>query len=247
MQLGSKIGNDQRRCVYRCPAPGPLASRSDSRRSDARRAARLARRKSDGACSPASPDRWDSDQYGHHHAPRGWRRRQHVIPEPHSSSCGSICQQMPLRRTNKMPVRHARSEMRGRPPFGRRGAVGKNGSTRSHNGSGSSAAAIPVHATSPARIRFRRFCYLLLVGLCEPFDLRGRCRRHVSAVRRSVSAPPCYSEGTVLALVRTPKKGSRRPQPRTHEVPRPRSDQVAAGRCMHGTDYRGQSLNCPRS
>jgi len=48
-----------------------------------------------------------------------------------------------------MPVRHARSETRGRPPFGRRGGVGKNSSTRSHNGSGSSAAAIPVHATSP--------------------------------------------------------------------------------------------------
>ncbi|MDF2759298.1 MAG: hypothetical protein K0S99_1930 [Thermomicrobiales bacterium] len=61
-----------------------------------------------------------------------------------------------------MPVRHARSETRGRPPFGRRGGVGKNGSTRSHNGSGSSAAAIPIHATSPTRIRFRRFCYTLL-------------------------------------------------------------------------------------
>jgi len=80
------------------------------------------------------------------------RRRQHVIPDPHPSSCGSICQGMPLRRTNRMPVRHARSETRGRPPFGRRGGVGKNGSTRSHNGSGSSAAAIPVHATSPTRI-----------------------------------------------------------------------------------------------
>ena len=89
-------------------------------------------------------------------------RRQHVIPDPQPSSCGSICQGMPLRRTNKMPMRHARSETRGRPPFGRRGGVGKNGSTRSHNGSGSSAAAIPVHATSPTRIAFRRFCYALL-------------------------------------------------------------------------------------
>ena len=42
-----------------------------------------------------------------------------------------------------MPVRQARSETRGRPPFGRLGGAGKNGSTRSHNGSGSSAAAIP--------------------------------------------------------------------------------------------------------
>ena len=47
-----------------------------------------------------------------------------------------------------MPVRHARSETRGRPPFGRRGGIGKNGSTRSHNGSGSSAAAIPVQSTA---------------------------------------------------------------------------------------------------
>src|SRR4030095_11751648 len=40
-----------------------------------------------------------------------------------------------------------------RPPFGRRGGVSKNDSTRSHYGSGSSVAAIPVHATSPTRIR----------------------------------------------------------------------------------------------
>ena len=31
-----------------------------------------------------------------------------------------------------------------------------------HNGSGSSAAAICVHATLPTRIRLRRFCYTLL-------------------------------------------------------------------------------------
>jgi hypothetical protein len=62
------------------------------------------------------------------------RRRQHVIPDPHPSSCGSICQGMPLRRTKTMPVRHARSETRGRPPLGRRGRIGKSGSTRSHNG-----------------------------------------------------------------------------------------------------------------
>jgi hypothetical protein len=70
------------------------------------------------------------------------RRRQHVIPDPHPSSCGSICQGMPLRRTKTMPVRHARSETRGRPPCGRRGRIGKKGSTRSHNRSGSNAAAI---------------------------------------------------------------------------------------------------------
>ena len=70
------------------------------------------------------------------------RRRQHVIPDPHPSSCGSICQGMPLRRTKTMPVRHARSETRGRPPCGLRGRIGNKGSTRSHNRSGSNAAAI---------------------------------------------------------------------------------------------------------
>lgn len=49
---------------------------------------------------------------------------------------------IPLRRTKTMPLRHARSGMRGRPPFGRGGELGRNSSTRSHNASGSSAAAI---------------------------------------------------------------------------------------------------------
>jgi hypothetical protein len=49
-----------------------------------------------------------------------------------------------------------------RSPCGRRGRIGKRGSTRSHNGSGSNAAAMPVHATSPTEIEFRRFCYTLL-------------------------------------------------------------------------------------
>jgi len=35
------------------------------------------------------------------------------------------------------------------PPSGRRGGIGKNGSTRFHNASGNSAAAIPVYATPP--------------------------------------------------------------------------------------------------
>jgi len=72
------------------------------------------------------------------------RRRQHVIPDPQPSTSGSICHGMPLRRTKRMPVRQARSGTRGRPPFGRGGEIGRNGSTRSHNASGSAAAAISV-------------------------------------------------------------------------------------------------------
>jgi hypothetical protein len=37
---------------------------------------------------------------------------------------------MPLQRTKTMPVGRARCETRGRPPFGRRGGIGKKGSTR---------------------------------------------------------------------------------------------------------------------
>ena len=88
------------------------------------------------------------------------RRRQHVIPDPHSSSSGSICKGMPLRRTKTIPVRHARSEIRGRPPCGRRGGIGKNGSTRSYNGSGSSAAITPSRYLTQ-EIRIQKFCYTL--------------------------------------------------------------------------------------
>jgi len=97
------------------------------------------------------------------------RRRQHVIPDPKPSSCGSICHGMPLRRTKTMPARHARSETRGRPPVGRLGELGRKGSTRSHNASGSSAAAIAVQRTSLPRVdslvasAHERFCYVLLV------------------------------------------------------------------------------------
>jgi hypothetical protein len=99
------------------------------------------------------------------------KRRQHLIPDPHPSSCGSICQAMPLRRTKTMPVRHARSETRGRPPFGRGSELGRTGSTRFHNASGSSAAAIPVHVTAhqqvdaPIGSAQRRFCYALFLAI----------------------------------------------------------------------------------
>jgi hypothetical protein len=41
---------------------------------------------------------------------------------------------------------------RGLPPFGRRGGIGSNGSTRSHNASGSSVAAITAHITALDRV-----------------------------------------------------------------------------------------------
>jgi hypothetical protein len=70
------------------------------------------------------------------------KRRQHVMPDPQPSSCGSSPQGIPLRRTKRMPMRHARSGIRGRPPFGRVGGTGRSGAIRSHNRSGNSTAAI---------------------------------------------------------------------------------------------------------
>jgi len=93
------------------------------------------------------------------------RRSQHVIHDPHPSSCGSICQGIPLRRTKTMPVRHARSETRGRPPCGRGARIRKKGSQDSTTDLGATPRPYAVHATSPTKIRFGRFCYTLLMSL----------------------------------------------------------------------------------
>lgn len=63
------------------------------------------------------------------------KRRQHVIPEPHPNSLGSISQGIPERNTKIMPVSTARSAIRGRPPLGRAGSVGNNGAMVCHNSS----------------------------------------------------------------------------------------------------------------
>ena len=71
--------------------------------------------------SPALPNFSNSERCSRCQTPafcHSWRRRQQVMPLPQPISWGSISQGMPLRRTNKMPVRAARSGTRGRPPFG---------------------------------------------------------------------------------------------------------------------------------
>jgi len=60
-------------------------------------------------------------------------RRQQVMPLPQPISWGSISQGMPLLRTKRMPVRAARSETGGRPPFGLRRLTGRSGAIRAHN------------------------------------------------------------------------------------------------------------------
>ena len=66
------------------------------------------------------------------------------------------------------------------PPFGRRGGMGINGSTRSHNVSGSSVAAIAVQITAPQEDRFsyRRANSEVLLG---SKDLFARLRDFVTS------------------------------------------------------------------
>ena len=60
------------------------------------------------------------------------RRLQRVMPDPQPISCGNFSQGMPLRRTNRIPVRQARSGTRVRPPFGLRGTDRSMGGIRHH-------------------------------------------------------------------------------------------------------------------
>jgi hypothetical protein len=64
-------------------------------------------------------------------------RRQQVLPEPQPISFGSICHGSPLRKTNRMPVKAARSGTRGRPMVfhRRRGGFGRSGAIRFHRAS----------------------------------------------------------------------------------------------------------------
>ena len=86
-------------------------------------------------------------------------RRQHVLPDPHPISFGSICHGIPLRKTNKIPVNAARSGTRGRPMdfHRRRGGFGSRGSMRLHKASSirgwDMRDRLPLgHATVPIRL-----------------------------------------------------------------------------------------------
>src|SRR5215217_6078964 len=70
------------------------------------------------------------------------KRRQQVIPDPQPISLGSISQGMPLFSTKTMPVRAARSSMRGLPPWGLGGSGGRSGSMVSHSSSVTSSLAM---------------------------------------------------------------------------------------------------------
>ncbi len=91
------------------------------------------------------------------------RRRQQVIPDPQPISCGKYSHGMPVLSTKMMPVRHARSGIAGRPPSGRGGRGGMNGSIRSQSSSMSSGLAITRSSMTYAACRpchgsVRTFC-----------------------------------------------------------------------------------------
>ena len=83
------------------------------------------------------------------------KRRQHVLPEPHPISRGNICHGNPPRSTNRMPVRAARSETRGRPPRrrARRRGFGSNGSRRAHSASSKGVCAMRDRTKSTAQVQ----------------------------------------------------------------------------------------------
>jgi hypothetical protein len=86
----------------------------------------------------ASPRRSKRTRCSFSHTPASChsrKRRQQVTPLPQPISWGSISQGMPLFSTNRMPVRAARSSMRGLPPFGLGGSSGNSGSTISQSSS----------------------------------------------------------------------------------------------------------------
>lgn len=66
-------------------------------------------------------------------------RCQHVMPEPQPSICGSICHGIPLQSTKIMPARQVRSVTRGGPPCRLGDGIGRRGSIKFHNASGTNA------------------------------------------------------------------------------------------------------------
>ena len=118
----------------------PGSARSAHRRAWPRtlRLSMLAR---DQSIPTSSPSQFNSVPWRRRQTPaacQSRRRRQHVEPLPQPSSWGSSRQGTPVRRTNTMPPRAARSGMRGRPPLGLGRSLGRSGSIASQSSSDTS-------------------------------------------------------------------------------------------------------------
>ena len=81
------------------------------------------------------------------------KRRQQVMPEPQPISRGSSSHGVPERSTNRIPVSAARSEVRGRPPFGLARSGGSSGAISAHRSSGRSGLAISTQRAKPGFVR----------------------------------------------------------------------------------------------
>jgi len=118
------------------------------------------------------------------------KRRQHVTPEPQPISWGSISQGMPERSTNRMPVSAARSDTRGRPPFGLGGSAGSNGWTMDQSSSVTSALFMPPSYGQPDQfLGFERHSKLvhssgITKRVDKAVDQRARNFHHVGLVVR---------------------------------------------------------------
>ena len=101
----------------------------------------------------ASPRRFNNSRCSRSHTPASCQsrnRRQQVTPLPQPISWGSISQGMPLFSTKMMPVRAARSPMRGLPPSGLGSSAGNSGSTISQSSSLTNSLAIfPIYPDIP--------------------------------------------------------------------------------------------------
>jgi hypothetical protein len=163
------------------PAPAPPASRFGWRRSGEPRAARPARRRSDDACSRAWPDQWDLDRSGHRRGPRGWNNSPRP---PATNQSGRSARASPVAQSASDPKRppvanragaaSTSSPTRTRVPAGARVvghlvAVVEESARRVRQDPTTDLQATPrpyaIHATSPTRTRFGRFCYALLAHI----------------------------------------------------------------------------------
>jgi len=87
------------------------------------------------------------------------KRRQHVMPLPQPISRGRYSQGVPVLRTNRMPVKQARSDTRGRPPLGLGGSGGIWGFIRCHSSSVSSGLAIIMSSITSGYSSLTRCCF----------------------------------------------------------------------------------------
>jgi hypothetical protein len=83
------------------------------------------------------------------------------MPLPQPISAGRYSQGIPVFSTNRIPVSAARSDTRGRPPFGFGGSGGISGAIRAHNASGNSSFAMAPSSMASILLPWplmRRFC-----------------------------------------------------------------------------------------